>query len=62
MFNNITKLYELQIARTFWMIEKVNKNQSILKDDSLSLGDISDIRNKFFGNNNNKDNQSEDLF
>ena len=58
MINNIRKLYELQIARTFWMIEKVKKNSSVLRDDSLSLNDISDIRNKLFGSNNNKDNQS----
>jgi hypothetical protein len=55
MVNNIRKMYELRIARAFWMIDKVKKNNSVLKDDSLSLNDISDIRNKLFGNNNNKD-------
>lgn len=62
MVNNLRKMYELRIARAFWMVEKVKKNSSMIKDDSLSLNDISDLRNKLFGNSNKKDNLSEDLF
>lgn len=59
MVNNLRKMYELRIARAFWMIDKVKKNSSMLKDDSLSLNDITDLRNKLFGHNPLKE---EDLF
>ncbi len=62
MVNNLRKMYELRIARAFWMVEKVKKNSSMIKDDSISLNDISDLRNKLFGNSNKQENPTEDLF